>query len=166
MVFIPKPKQSISTMLWLHRNRKFNQNKPLVLMSLWFCKGLGWGLGVFKEFPRCPPVNLNPRTVSNHIDAVIMCSDWDPDPLNILESERFTFFALNYIIAISKLDAVWLPHSWGRRLFSGGKFTEVWGADLRGDLYQHKHLSELKCFAGDRSCYSSRNVTQNRWDRQ
>ena len=37
----------------------------------------------------------------------------------------------NYIIAISKQDAAWLPHSRGRRLFSGGKFTEVsvWRAD-------------------------------------
>ena len=31
---------------------------------------------VFKVFPRCPPVN--------HMDTVIMCSDWDPDPPNIL----------------------------------------------------------------------------------
>ena len=45
-------------------------------------------------FPRCPPVNLNmyPATVCNHIDAVIMCCDYD------LESVKITFFTLNYII--------------------------------------------------------------------
>ena len=30
---------------------------------------------VFKVFPWCPPVSLNPWTVYNHMDAVIMCSD-------------------------------------------------------------------------------------------
>ena len=49
-------------------------------------------------FPRCSPVNLNPWTVYNHMDAVIMCSDWDPQPTNILESDRVKFFALNHII--------------------------------------------------------------------
>ena len=49
-------------------------------------------------FPGVPPVNLNLRTVYNHMDAVIICCDWDPDPPNILESDKFTFFALNYII--------------------------------------------------------------------
>ena len=43
-------------------------------------------LCIFKVFPRCPPVNLNLWTVYNHMDAIIMCSDWDPDPPNILES--------------------------------------------------------------------------------
>ena len=75
-------------------------------------------------FPGVPPVNPKPRTVYNHIDAVIMCSDWDPDPPNILESDKVKFFALNYII-ISKQDALWLTHWRGWRLFSGGKFTEV-----------------------------------------
>ena len=43
---------------------------------------------------------------------------------------------LQPIIAISKLDAVWLCHSWVRRMFSGGKFTEVsvCKADCRGDF--------------------------------
>ena len=46
-----------------------------------------------KGFPRCPPVNLNMYmlNVYNHMDDVIMCSDWDPDPANILESEEVTF---------------------------------------------------------------------------
>ena len=49
-------------------------------------------------FPGVPPVNLNPWTVYNHMDAVIICSDWDPDPPNILESDKVTLFALNCII--------------------------------------------------------------------
>ena len=48
--------------------------------------------------PGVPLVNLNPWTVYNHMDAVIMCSDWDPDPPNILESDGFKFFELNYKI--------------------------------------------------------------------
>ena len=52
-------------------------------------------------FPPVSPVSLNPRTVYNHMDAVIMCSDWDTDPPNILESDKVTFFALNYIITWS-----------------------------------------------------------------
>ena len=76
-------------------------------------------------FPWCPPININPQTVYNHMDAVIMCWDWDPDPPNILESDKVTFF---------KLEAV--AHSLGRRLFSGGKFPDVsvQRADGRGDL--------------------------------
>ena len=32
--------------------------------------------GVFSRcFPGVPPVNLNPQTVYNHMDAVIMCGD-------------------------------------------------------------------------------------------
>ena len=46
----------------------------------------------------------------------------------------------------SKQDTVWLPHSRGRRLFSGGKFPEV--SDGRaagcGDLFSSQTLSELK----------------------
>ena len=51
---------------------------------------------VFKVFPRSLPVNLNLRIIYNHMDAVIMCRDWDPDPPNILESDKVTFLALNY----------------------------------------------------------------------
>ena len=55
--------------------------------------------GVFSRcFPSVPPVNPNPWTVYNHMDAIIMCSDRDPDPPNILESDKVTFFTLNYII--------------------------------------------------------------------
>ena len=50
------------------------------------------------EFLWCPSVNLNPQIVYNHMDAVIMCSDWDPDPPNILESDKVMFLTLNYII--------------------------------------------------------------------
>ena len=45
-----------------------------------------WSLSVFLRcFPRCPPVNLNMNllTVYNHMDAVIICWDWDPVPSNI-----------------------------------------------------------------------------------
>ena len=51
-------------------------------------------------FPRCLPVNIitYPLTVYNHMDAVIMCGDLDPDPPNILESDKVTFLALDYII--------------------------------------------------------------------
>ena len=70
-----------------------------------------------------------------------MWSEWDPDPANILESDKVTFFTLNYIIVISKLDAAWHCHLQGGRLFSGGKFTDVSArrADLRRD-FQHKHF--------------------------
>ena len=56
-------------------------------------------IGVFLRcFLGVPPVNLNPQIVYNDMDAVIMCSDWNPDPLNIVESDKVMFFALNYII--------------------------------------------------------------------
>ena len=66
---------------------------------------------------------MNPLTV-HHMDDVIMCCDWDPDPSRILESHKVTFFAINDII--SKL-----------RPFSGGKFTEVsvWRTDCRGNFF-------------------------------
>lgn len=51
------------------------------------------------RFPRCPPVNLNmhPLTVYNQMDAVVIC---------IMESDEVKFFTLNYMIEISKQDAV------------------------------------------------------------
>ena len=57
------------------------------------------------------PVNLNPQISYNNMDAVLVCCDWDPDPPNILESNKVTFFCSklhNNINIISKLDAVWL----------------------------------------------------------
>ena len=45
-----------------------------------------------------PAVNLNLQIVYNHMDAVTMRSDWDPDQPNILESDEVKFFALNYMI--------------------------------------------------------------------
>ena len=36
-----------------------------------------------------------PWTVYNHMDAVIMYHGWDPDPPNILECVKVTFFALD-----------------------------------------------------------------------
>ena len=78
--------------------------------------------------------------VYNHMDAVIMCCDWRPDPQNILESDKNNFFCTtlhNYIITISKQDTVWLYHS---------KFTEVLvsRADHHGYFFQYK----LPCFSG------------------
>ena len=84
-----------------------------------------WHLHVF--FYAFPPVNLNmyPLTVYNHMNAVIMCWVWDPDPPNILKSEKFfSLSRLHNYLKTGKQDAVWLCHSWGGRLFSGGKFTE------------------------------------------
>ena len=37
--------------------------------------GTRHGDDVFKVFPWCPPVNLNPLAVNNHMDAVIICCD-------------------------------------------------------------------------------------------
>lgn len=47
---------------------------------------------VFKVFPWCHPVNLNPWMVYNHMDSVIMWCDPDPDRPNILESDEVKFF--------------------------------------------------------------------------
>ena len=56
-------------------------------------------IGVFSRcFPSVSLVNQNPQTLYNHMDADIMCSDWDLDPQNIVESDKVTFFVLNYII--------------------------------------------------------------------
>ena len=46
-------------------------------------------------------------------------------------------------------------HSWGGRLFSGGKFTEasVRRADRCSDFFSTQTLGELKFFAGGRSCF-------------
>ena len=46
---------------------------------------------------------MYPLTVYHHTDAVIICCGWNPNPPHILESDKVTFCALNYIIAISKL---------------------------------------------------------------
>ena len=96
-----------------HRAKQlWRKDKPLCYLhskaALWLLmrhdgyKSLWWPLHVFKVFPRCPPSNLNPLTVYSHMDAVIMCCYWDLDLPNILESDKVTFSALNYIIA-------WLP---------------------------------------------------------
>ena len=48
------------------------------------------------------------------------------------------FYTVSYMIAISKLGTVRLCHLQGRRLFSGGKFTEVCNSDFF--FFHHKHL--------------------------
>ena len=40
--------------------------------------------------------------------------------------------------------------------------VSVWRPDGRGDLFSSQTLSELKFFAGDRRCFSGRNVTKSR----
>ena len=78
-------------------------------------------------FPRCPPVNLNMNllTVYNHMDAVTKCCDWDPDPPNILKSDKVKFFTLNYIITWSPSVNRTLSNSYsqGGRLFSDRVIT-------------------------------------------
>ena len=50
-------------------------------------------------FRQCPPVHLMySLAVYNHIDAVIMCCEWGPDPPCIVESDKVTLFALNDVI--------------------------------------------------------------------
>ena len=73
----------------------------------------------FKVFPRCPPVNLNtyPLTVYNHMDDVNMFQlrSW---PTRHPRKLHCSLYITYNIIAISKLDVVWLPHLqaifWGK----------------------------------------------------
>ena len=94
-------------------------------------------------FPQCPRnLHVYPLTLYNHMDAVIMSSDWDPDPPNILESDKVLGSKLhNHIIIISKLEAVWLTCGDGGWYY-GGKFIEVLvrRADRHHDFFQHKLL--------------------------
>ena len=94
-------------------------------------------------FPSVPPVNPNLLTVYNHMDVNILCCDLDPDSSNILESDKVHSKLHNrHIIAISQLDAVWLCHSQGGRLYSAEKFPVVLvgRADHCGDFCRHKHF--------------------------
>ena len=93
-------------------------------------------------FQGVSPVILNPRTVYNHMAAVIMCCDWDPDPPNILERDKVKFFTLNYTVAIRTLsDSVTRgERGWG---------VSVWRADRRRDLFPTQTSGELKTFASD-----------------
>ena len=108
---------------------------------------------------RCPPVNLNmyPLTVYNYIDAVIMCSDWDPDPSNILESD---ISPGSYIITLSP-SVHWTLSDF---------FTGREGCRFLGE-------SSLKSQSGGRTlwffqdsnyrhCFSGWNVTKSHQDRQ
>ena len=94
------------------------------------------------------PINLNMYllTVYNHMDAVIMCCDWDPDPPNTLESFVFLSKLRCYIITMINPDDVWLVHSRGGMLFSGGKFTEVSvrRADRRSDFFSKTSATTMK----------------------
>ena len=107
-------------------------------------------------FPRSPPVNINMNLLNtnNRMDAVIMCCDLNPDPPNILESDKVTFFCSklhNYIITISKRHTVRLCHSRGWRLFLG---KVHWNPGPEGWLSQSfifppQTLAELKFLASD-----------------
>ena len=143
-----------STQVWFpHINTWNKQNVIFPLCALCFLHCFSQvQLALF--FSQCPPANLNLRISYNHMDALIMCCDCDPDPPNILESKSYVFCSKlhNYIIAICEKVAV--SHSQGQRLFSGGKFTEVSvrRADHRRDFFHHKHLVS-KVFAGNRCCF-------------
>ena len=94
-----------------------NSHRKPALQFLKWRDGHGYDVGVFSRcFPGVSPVNLNPWIVYNHMDAVIMGSDWDPYSPNILESEKVMYFAQN------KQDLSDSPV--GGRLFSRGKFPE------------------------------------------
>ena len=58
-------------------------------------------------------------------------------------SWKVMFFALNYIITISKQDSAWLCHLQEGRLFSEGKFTEfsVGRADPRSTFSQDSNYT-------------------------
>lgn len=45
----------------------------------------------------CPPVNLKmsqQTIIHDNMDAVVKCSDWDADPLCIMESDKNMYFTL------------------------------------------------------------------------
>ena len=90
----------------------FTQRLQIQIDVTWWCHD--GDVCVSNMFPGCPPVNLNMNllTVYNQWDAVIMCSDGDPDPPNNLKSGSYVFHSKlhNYINTISKQEAVWLCH--------------------------------------------------------
>ena len=96
---VPKPNQSIST--------DCSQLSTVVCshgakqpIEAWWYMSWWWHLCVFfKVFPWCHPVNINVYLliVYNHMDAFIICCDWDTNPSCILESDKVKFFVLNYI---------------------------------------------------------------------
>ena len=105
-----------------------------------------WCLCVFfKVFSPCPPLNLDlyPLTVYNHMGAVIRCcavkhpGGW--------QSYVFGSKLLDCIITTSKQEAVWLCHSQGGILFSGGKFNDVSvrRADRHSDFFQDNTVAVL-----------------------
>ena len=80
----------------------------MTLTSVWFFSTF---------FPQCSPVNLNKDSliVYNHIDAVIMCCEWDPHPPCILEGDKVTFFIIT-------CDALF----WGNVHWSLGREDKLW----------------------------------------
>ena len=91
------------------------------LYMSWWCRLCG-----SKVFP---PYQSKPTVGYKQKDPVIMCSDWDHDPSNILESDKVTFFKM-------------------KGCFPGGKFTEDSDrrADGPNDLFSSQTLGRLKFF--------------------
>ena len=114
---------SNSPLLFVHTEPSSSGVKPhqCVIPTAKHCCGSKRGMTVHAMMSVCFPHRVYPLTVSDHTDAVIMCCD----PPCILESDKVMFLALNYIIAISKWNAVCLSHVRGGRLFSGVKFPEA-----------------------------------------
>ena len=97
-------------------------------------------LFVFLSFP--PVSTCESLTFYNHMDAVIMCCDWDSD--NKLRS-LLQIISHNHQQQIA--DTVWLSQVRRAAVFQG-KCTEVslWRADRRGDLFQYKFPDMVSIF--------------------
>ena len=98
-------------------NNKFQTGEVALTSQRWFGNSLCERLLVSMMmacvcFQGVSPVNLNPRIVYNHMDAVIMCSDWDPEPQNILESDGHFCLTLSLV----RMKAVF----WGKVHWSVG----------------------------------------------
>ena len=64
--------RSVNLSLGVRRQNRDTTSSPDP--PLWLLKRCD-GVMAFKVFPRCPPVNLNPRISYNHMAAVSMCRD-------------------------------------------------------------------------------------------
>ena len=88
-------------------------------------------------FPRCPAVNLILRIVYNHMDAVLMYTSTNGK----WKSYIFHNKSHNYIIAISKLDAVWLTRGdGGCFLGESSRKSRSGGLTVAVIYFHHQHL--------------------------
>ena len=85
-------------------------------------------------------------------DNVLWVRHWPTKHPGKWQSYVFHSRLHDYVIAISKLDAVWL--TWGEAVF-WGKFiiVSVKRSDSRRDFSSTQTLVELKLFASDRHCF-------------